>query len=84
LVKRKRCAGSLRVRHTLTWMAGKPRVLADPKSERGRRVVPLIAAATAALRAQRDRQAFMRATVGGAWRENDLVFTDELGRASYR
>jgi integrase len=72
--------GKLRVRHTLLWLgAREPWVLAEPKSERGKRVVPLIGPAAAALQAQRDRQAFERRMAGEVYADNGFVFTDPLG-----
>jgi integrase len=55
------------------------RRLDEPKSQTGKRPVPLIRVAVEALRAQHDRQAFVRRTAGDLWTDNDLVFPDELG-----
>ncbi len=54
--------------------------LEDPKSQRSRRRVSLSAAAVAALRSHRVRQAEARLRVGRDWEDNDLVFTDAWGR----
>jgi integrase len=72
-------SGHLRVRHTLEWLHGQPWRLAEPKSERGRRVVPLIGPALTALRAQHARQTVERAMVGADWQNNGFVFTNALG-----
>jgi integrase len=71
--------GHLRVHHTLEWMHGRPWRLAEPKSARGRRVVPLIGPAVAALRAQREQQANDRRAVGADWQDHQFVFTNPVG-----
>jgi integrase len=71
-------AGTVRVRHSLRIVAGEP-VFDEPKTARSRRVVPLPASALAALREQKDRQAFERARPGDRWREYGLVFTTSIG-----
>jgi integrase len=62
-------AGTLRLAHALARVAGK-RVLAEPKTERSRRILPL---------AHRDRQAIARAIAGEHWQERDFVFASTIG-----
>ena len=52
----------------------------EPKTARGRRLVTLPALAVAALREHRREQARERLAMGAAWEDNDLVFTNQLGR----
>jgi hypothetical protein len=54
-------------------LPGKPWRTVEPKSDSGRRVVPLIGPAADSLRAQRKRVAGMR-LAARAWTDNDLVF----------
>jgi integrase len=69
----------LHVRQQSIELSGQPRSLEEPKSRTGRRCVPLISMAVEALRAQHDRLVFQRRAAAGLWRENDLVFPNELG-----
>lgn len=71
--------GQLLVRHTLERLPGRPWRLTEPKSVHGARIVPLIAAAQTALRAQQARNAANHLQVGSAWREHGFVFADEMG-----
>jgi integrase len=64
---------SINVSHTLERPPGKPWRIVEPKSDSGRRVVPLIGPAADSLRAQRKRVAEMR-LAARAWTDNDLVF----------
>jgi integrase len=74
-------AGTLTVRQTLARKAGNGWALAEPKSARSRRTIPLPSTARAALTRQEQRQEAARAAVGDAWQDRDgLVFTDEVGR----
>ncbi|MDP8905440.1 MAG: site-specific integrase [Chloroflexota bacterium] len=74
-------AGTLTVRQTLTRVAGNGWALAEPKSARSRRTIPLPSTARAALLRQQERQQAARTAVGDAWQARDgLVFTDEAGR----
>jgi integrase len=70
--------GRLHVRQALEWRNGRPWRFVDPKSESGRRTIPLIGPAAAALRAQRLRVAEMR-LAAEQWTDLDLVFPSELG-----
>jgi integrase len=55
--------------------------LAQPKSARSRRTIPLPALARDALTRERARQKVARAAAGDAWQNRDkLVFTDAIGR----
>lgn len=71
-------AGQLRVRWTLT-RTSKGLQLGEPKTETSRRTVPLPRSATEALIQRRGRQAEERLAAREVWRENDLVFTSEVG-----
>jgi integrase len=54
-------------------------VIEEPKSERGRRVVPLVPAAVDALARLRDRQAVERVIAAEGYATHDLVFADLRG-----
>lgn len=51
-----------------------------PKSQKSRRQIALAEPAVEALRLQRTRQLTERLAAGAAWQDNDLVFSDEIGR----
>jgi integrase len=53
--------------------------LAEPKTEKSRRTVPLPRSATELLRVHQARQADERAAAADAWRETGLVFTTQIG-----
>lgn len=53
--------------------------LSEPKSERGHRVLPLIPAAVAALRAQRSLALQARLLAGSRWQEHGFVFPSAAG-----
>jgi integrase len=74
-------AGTLTVRRSLA-EAGETRwAMADPKSARSRRTLPLPALAREALDRQRLRQDAEREAAGTAWQDRvDLIFTDAVGR----
>ena len=73
--------GSLTVRQSLARDGKGGWCLAEPKSRRSRRTIPLPGMARAALRAQRERQDATRLAAGIDWQDVDrLVFTDKLGR----
>jgi integrase len=74
-------AGTLTVRRSLA-EAGEARwAMADPKSARSRRTLPLPALARGALDRQRVRQDAERAAAGTAWQDGaGLIFTDAVGR----
>jgi len=54
-------------------------VFQDPKSEKGRRSIPLPDWAIAALKAHRKRQLEEKLALGEAYQDNGLVFATELG-----
>ena len=70
--------GTLRVNHALTRVDG-ALVLAEPKTERSRRTLPLSRRVREALLAHRDRQAFGKAAAGECWQERDFVFASAIG-----
>jgi len=72
-------APAIEVRQQVIELPGRRRVFDEPKSAHGRRSVPLIPVAIAALSAQKRRVAEMHLAVGPLWNDNDLVFPDELG-----
>ena len=69
---------TLFVRQTLQRIDGQLRFV-PPKTHRSARAVPLSQLATAAISAQRAKQAEDRLLVGPAWVDNDLVFASQLG-----
>lgn len=78
------------VKHTLQPpIQGQAWEFATPKSKKGRRPVGLPDEAQAALRAQKDLQAFERGKLGDAYSDHDLVFAQpsgepfSLGQAEY-
>jgi len=71
--------GVVTVRHALERIHGRPWRLAVPKSESGKRLVPLIGPAAEALRAQRTLALEMRLAVGAAWQDLDFVFPTAIG-----
>jgi integrase len=73
--------GRLTVRRSLALAHGNGWELAEPKSARSRRTIPLPARAQLALEVQRTRQRFARNAAGDAWQDRaGLVFTDAVGR----
>jgi integrase len=72
-------AGELRVAHTLSYRAGVGLVLDEPKTEAGRRTIPLVGATLPALRRHRRRQLKERLAAGPHWSDCGHVFANELG-----
>ncbi len=73
--------GRLTVRRSLARAQGNGWELAQPKSARSRRTIPLPARARQAVETQRTRQRFAQNAAGSAWQDRDgLVFTDAVGR----
>lgn len=74
-------AGTITVRRSLAMAGDGGWTLAQPKSARSRRTIPLPGRANDALARQCDRQAASREVAGAAWQDRDgLVFTDAVGR----
>ena len=74
-------SGSLAVRRSMALRADGSYALAEPKTPKSQRTIPLPLSAAHALRRQRDRQDAARAAAGSAWQDRDgLVFTDAVGR----
>jgi integrase len=74
-------AGSLTVRRSLAVALDGGWSLAEPKSARSRRTIPLPGLARAALKREQERQSAARAAAGKTWQDREqLVFTDALGR----
>ena len=75
-------ANTLKVRRSLARSAGPGWVLAEPKTARSRRTIPLPTVARDALWRQHERQDATREAAGTAWQDRDgLVFTDAVGRS---
>jgi integrase len=73
--------GTLTVRRSLARADDGGWALAEPKSARSRRTIPLPGIARAVLERQRIRQEALRIAAGTAWQDrDDLVFTDTIGR----
>jgi len=73
--------GTLTVRRSLARAQGGGWALAQPKSTRSRRTIPLPSVGRDALRRQRARQDAAREAAGAAWQDRDgLAFTDTIGR----
>ncbi len=73
--------GRLTVRRSLARALGSGWALAEPKSARSRRTIPLPIRARQAIETQRTRQRFAQNAAGTAWANRDgLVFTDAVGR----
>jgi integrase len=73
--------GTLIVRRSLARAADGGWELAEPKSTRSRRSIPLPTVARDALGRQQARQDAARRVAGTAWQDRDrLVFTDAIGR----
>ena len=71
-------AGTLRVAHSLQRIDGQWQFV-EPKSKHSARMLSLPASVTAALRVQKDRQAFERRVAGTLWNAWELVFTTPKG-----
>jgi integrase len=73
--------GRLRVRRSLAKAADGGWELAETKTARSRRTIPLPTRAREAIETQRSRQRFAQAGAGSTWQDRDgLVFTDAIGR----
>jgi len=73
-------APAIQVRQQMVELKGKRRVAGEPKSKHGRRSIPLIPPALTALRAQKRHMAELHMHAGPQWRDQDLVFSGELGQ----
>jgi integrase len=74
-------AGTLTVHHGMALRADGTFGLAEPKTLKSQRTIPLTTIARLALQRQRARQAEWRLAAGTAWQDRDgLVFTDSVGR----
>jgi integrase len=58
---------------------GNSLAIGEPKTSRSRRTIVLSRLGIAALREDRDRQAFARRIAGGEWQERGPVFCDHFG-----
>lgn len=73
-------ARRIQVVRSLQRVKGQGMVAFEPKTARSRRQVVIGARAVAALRALRDRQAFLAKALGAEWEGEGLVFTNDFGR----
>jgi integrase len=74
-------AGTITVRQALQRKPGGGLVMVPPKSRAGRRVIPMPAQLTEALRAQKVSQATERLAAGPAWIDTGMVFATPFGKA---
>jgi integrase len=72
-------ARTLTIRESRVSVDGRP-VSSPPKTDRGRRTLPLSDALTRTLRRARRRQAAERLKAGTLWQDTGYVVTNELGR----
>jgi integrase len=73
--------GTLTVRRSLARAAGGGWELAQPKSARSRRAIPLPTVARVSIERQRVRQDVAKEAAGAAWQDRDqLVFTNAIGQ----
>lgn len=72
-------AGTVFVRRTLVGTKGSVPAFAEPKTARGRRVIPLPEEAVTALRAHRARQNAERLALGPDYADYGLIFPTHLG-----
>ena len=70
----------LQVRRQLIEIPRQPRRFGEPKSASGKRSIPLIPVAVAALHAQRAKVLKYKLVAGTGWQDQDLVFPDQIGR----
>jgi integrase len=70
--------GSLRITRTRVLVDGKP-VDSEPKTDAGKRRIPLDDRLAAVLRSHKTRQGQERWAAHGAWSDGGYVFTNELG-----
>jgi integrase len=74
-------AKQLHVRQQITIIPGQPWCLTPPKSKSGKRTIPLIPVAIAALQAQRKCTLELQVhAFPGTWQEHGFVFCDDLGQ----
>ena len=71
-------AGTIRITRARVLVDGRP-VDSVPKTDAGRRTIPLDSTLAACLRSHWTRQAAERLAAGPAWCDEGYVFTDELG-----
>ncbi|HPW54264.1 MAG TPA: tyrosine-type recombinase/integrase [Thermoanaerobaculaceae bacterium] len=71
--------GTVSVHRALAKLAGGELQFTEPKTARGRRVIPLPGEALAVLKVHRRRQLEARLASGGAWQDSGLVFVTEWG-----
>lgn len=70
---------TLRIRQNLVDVDGEL-VFQEPKTEKGKRTLPMSAALLADLRAHRKRQLEERLRAGSSWEDNDLIFCKQSGK----
>jgi integrase len=77
-------AGTLSVRRSLAKAHGGGWALAEPKSARSRRTLPLAVRAREALTVARSRQRFAQSAAGDAWQDRDGLVLPPVQRHPYR
>lgn len=73
-------AGTVKVRGSLQRMRDNRLAIVEPKTAKSRRLITLSETGIEALRRHRARQATERLRLGPAWVDEDLVFTNMVGR----
>jgi integrase len=71
--------GTIQIRASLQRVRGRY-IFTEPKTARSRRQILVTESVTAALRRHRAAQLEERLQAGGAWQDNDLVFSDRYGQ----
>jgi integrase len=71
-------AGSISITRTRVLVDGQP-TDSVPKTDAGRRTIPLDSSLVASLKSHKTRQGRERWAAGPAWNEEGYLFTDELG-----
>ena len=71
--------GTIRVQRQVQRVTGQGMVFMSPKTNAGRRTIPLGVETLRILREHRTKQHHERATSGSRWQENDLIFPSSVG-----
>ena len=72
-------AATVTVRHTLSRVRGGPPIMAEPKTPKSKRALPIPAFALSALREQRIGVREAQLLAGSRWKTNDYVFPNTRG-----
>ena len=71
--------GTIRVQRQVQRITGQGMVFMSPKTNAGRRTIPLGVETLRILREHRTKQHHEKATSGSRWQENDLIFPSSVG-----